>query len=345
MLKTALIGLGRVGWSFHLPQIAAHPGFEAAAVVDISAERLEEARAKYGVRGYTDYREMLAAEHPDLVVVASPTHLHLAHATDALRAGAHVFLDKPMAASLDEARQIAAVSAETGRRLMVYQPHRVTAEANVARCVLDSGILGPIFMIKRANSGYSRRSDWQSLKKFGGGMLNNYGAHFSDQLLYLCRDTAADIQCHRYRVATLGDADDVVKILMRTPGGVTLDLDINQAAALPLPAWTLCGKYGTAVFDQDAAGNPRFFARYFDPAELAPLSVTEDLAAPGRKYNLDQPIPWKEREFPVTPADAGSFYDACYDYFALGKEPLVPLAESLRVMELIDRCHRLTPDV
>ena len=58
-LRTALIGLGRIGWGYHLPNLVKKPGFEPAAVVDTCPERLEEARQKYGVKGYTDYREML----------------------------------------------------------------------------------------------------------------------------------------------------------------------------------------------------------------------------------------------------------------------------------------------
>lgn len=105
-MKTALIGLGRIGWQYHLPQIVKHEGFELAAVVDTNPERLREAEVAYGVRGYADAAEMLAKEAPELVVVASPTVFHRQHAMDALRAGAHVFLDKPMACSLSEAREI-----------------------------------------------------------------------------------------------------------------------------------------------------------------------------------------------------------------------------------------------
>ena len=77
ILKTAVIGLGRIGWGTHIPKILAKPDrFALTAVVDLSQERLAEAKEKYGVNGYTDIPSMVEAEHPDLVVIASPTHLH-----------------------------------------------------------------------------------------------------------------------------------------------------------------------------------------------------------------------------------------------------------------------------
>ncbi|MBE6929712.1 MAG: Gfo/Idh/MocA family oxidoreductase [Ruminococcaceae bacterium] len=339
MLRTAVIGLGRIGWNFHMPHIKDHPDFEICAVVDTSEERLQEAKDVYAAAGYTDYKEMLAQEKPDLVVICSPTHLHKLHAIAALEAGCDVFLDKPMATNLQEARDIAQAAKDTGRKLMVFQPHRVTREANAALHILQSGLLGQICQIKRANSGYNRRSDWQSLRKYGGGMLNNYGAHYVDQLLFLTGADVTEIKCWRDCVATIGDADDVVKIIMKTDSGMLLDLDINQACALPLTPMVIQGKYGAAVLNGE-----KFTVRYVVPEELPPLEVSDELIAKDRKYNLDQPLNWHTADYPLSDFEAGNFYDACAAYFIRGEEPLVPVEQTLRVMELLDECHRQTPE-
>lgn len=76
MIKTAIIGLGRIGWQFHLPQVVHHSEYSLIAVVDPLKERLDAAKEKYGVRGYTDHQTMLACEKPQLVVIASPTMFH-----------------------------------------------------------------------------------------------------------------------------------------------------------------------------------------------------------------------------------------------------------------------------
>lgn len=127
-IKVAVIGLGRIGWGFHLPQIAGHGGFHLISAADTSEERLLEAKEKYSITGYTDYIEMYEKEKPDLVVIASPTLFHREQAIEAMEHGIDVFLDKPMAMDLKEADDIINTMERTGRKLMVYQPHRVTAE-------------------------------------------------------------------------------------------------------------------------------------------------------------------------------------------------------------------------
>ncbi|TVR55121.1 MAG: gfo/Idh/MocA family oxidoreductase [Spirochaetaceae bacterium] len=340
MVKTAVIGLGRIGWQYHVPEVSAHDGFDLAAVVDLDQERIDEARRDYGVRGYADYREMLSHVNPDLVVVASPTHLHAEHAIAAMRSGADVFLDKPMAATLDEAREIDAVRRETGRKLMVYQPHRAVPEVGVIKEILELGILGPVYMVKRATSRYTRRSDWQSQLRYGGGMLNNYGAHFIDQIMFLFGGAADSVRCHRYRIASLGDADDVVKIVIKTTTGVLLDLDINQASTHEISPWMIFGKYGTLTYRRNSDGAAAFEAVYVLPEELPPLTLISELKAPGRLYDQSAPIPWKTRSFAVTPQYAVEFYDTCYAYFARNEPPFVPIESTFEVMEVLDRCRK-----
>ncbi len=96
-IRIAVSGLGRIGWDFHCAQIAKHPQFEFVAVQDVDPERLREAEQVYGVAGYRDFSEMLAECKLEVAVIATPTHLHKAMAIEALRAGCHVLLEKPMA--------------------------------------------------------------------------------------------------------------------------------------------------------------------------------------------------------------------------------------------------------
>ena len=332
-IKTALVGLGRIGFQYHLPHLLEHPGFSLCAVVDIDPAR----RAEVNAHGYAELSEMLRAEQPELVVIASPTHLHEEHAISCLRAGADVFLDKPMAKDLASAERIAAVVHETGRKLMVYQPHRAFPEVAVLRGVLERGVLGELYMVKRCVSNYLRRNDWQAFYQYGGGMLNNYGAHYIDQLLYLTGAQVTRLRCHLEKIASLGDADDVVKLVLETDRGITLDLDINMACAYPMPQWMVLGTYGSAVYDASASV---FRLKYYDPAKLAPLVASETLAAANRSYQSGEVIPWIEEEVPVTPELAVDFYEKCYAYFKRGESLFVPLPETLGVMRLIDRCHQ-----
>lgn len=336
-MKTALIGLGRIGWDYHLKQILSHDGLDLCAVVDTSSQRLAEAKALCGVDGYTDYKQMLSEAKPELVVIASPTSFHKEHAIAAMEAGAHVLLDKPMALDYAEACAIAQTHKETGRKLIIYQPHRFSSAALAAKAIISSGKLGTIALLRTTDQNYARRNDWQAFRKFGGGMLSNYGAHYIDQLLYLSQGKVVECQSFAQRILSMGDSDDVAHILMRTENGIVLEVDINQATSLPDVPMKLCGTYGSAVYTIDPNGD-YFLLKYCDPATLEEKTVSQDLAAAGRKYPNEH-ISWIIEKLPLSDFPEADFYAACIPYFLEDAPSPIPVEETLRVMELISLCY------
>ena len=336
-LRTAVIGLGRIGWQFHVPQVAAQEGFDLVAVVEPLQERRDEARIEYDVVGYATCDELLAAEDLDLVVIASPTHFHVEQALAAFAGGCDVFCDKPIAPTLAGADRMIEAMREYGRKLMVYQPHRAGAEVVALREILRQGLIGPVYMFRRARTGYDRRNDWQAFRAHGGGMLNNYGAHYIDQLLHLSGSRAVRISCALRTVASLGDAEDVVKAVIETADGTILDLDINIASAHPMPPWQILGKCGSIVLDEAATA---WRVRFYREEELGQGEIHLEFAAPDRKYGNREDIPWQEAVFPIADDEAVDFYRECYAYFALDEEPFVPVEETREVMRVLDVCRR-----
>ncbi len=338
VLKTAVLGLGRIAWYFHVPQIISHPRFELAAVVEPLPERLREAAEKFRPGAcFATCEEMYAKLKPDLVVVASPTSFHRQQVLQAFEMGCDVFCDKPLTLSLGETDEIVEAMHRYGRKLMVYQPHRVTAEASAIKHILSGGLLGKIYLIKHSVANFNRRSDWQAFRKNGGGMLNNYGAHFIDQLLYLNQSKFRKICCELRTVATLGDAEDVVKAVITAENGVILDLDINMAAAHEVSPWYIAGSCGSAVFDSE---RQEWNLRYFEPAELARINPQEGLAAANRTYGSGETIPWKTKVIANKDFSDIDFYEKCLEYFSGGCPPFVPVDETREVMRAIDECRR-----
>lgn len=337
-IRTAIIGLGRIGWQFHLPAVRKHSDrFMLTAIVEPLEKRRLEARKICDVACFCDYAEMLKMVCPELVVVASPTHVHAEQVIAALEQGSDVFCDKPLAQDLALTDTIIEVARRTGRKLMVYQPHRATEVAVGARDIINRGILGPIYMIKAAMSGYNRRNDWQALRQYGGGMLNNYGAHAIDELLYLAGGKMARLRCHLRTIASLGDADDVVKLVMETEQGLILDLDINMATAYALPPLMILGKYGALRYDGETRA---FMVKIYNPDLLVQGSVIRELAAKDRRYGNDEKIPWEELHIPVNSYAPVDFYEKVYEYMALNGPPFVPLTETRELMRIIDACRR-----
>lgn len=264
MLKISVVGLG-MGLGFHIPQIIEHDKFELVSIVDTNEQKLKEISEKYNVKGYTDIYEMMDIEHPDVVVIASPTQFHAPHAIGAMKRGIDVFLEKPMAKSLSEAKTIYEVQKDTGRKLMVYQPHRTFNEVAVAKSIIDKGILGEIYMITRSMRTYLIRTSWQAYKENGGGTLNNHGSHFIDLLLYLSKGNPISVSCELQRILAIGDADDCAKVLIRTDNGVVLDIDMSLASTISTSSWEIYGSLGTAVLVESNTGENFFRARYCPP--------------------------------------------------------------------------------
>lgn len=332
-IRCGVCGLGRIGWHFHLPAISKTPGLTLAAVADPLAERLAEAQQTFGVEHtFTDWKAMANTNLIDLAVIASPTIFHKEQCEFFMNAGIDVFCDKPMALDLAEAESMADFAQKHQRKLMVYQPHRLTGTAIKAREIIASGKLGRIYQIRRNCYSFVQRNDWQAFLAQGGGMLNNYGAHFIDQLLYIGGDKqVTDLRCITERLLSAGDAEDFVAVDMRGKSGILYRMDINMAHPLPGNEMEISGTLGSAVFR-----NNLWQIKYCE--QLSTVSTARNMAAPGRRY------PAKEQNFieeeAVNPeVNSSNWYLYCRDYFNGDAAPFVPLAETLEVMRILKECR------
>jgi predicted dehydrogenase len=114
--RVAVVGVGYLG-RFHAEKYAAEPGVELVGVVDNDAERAREVAARFGCRAFSDAREIHGLV--DCASVVVPTPLHRDVGTGLLEAGIDVLVEKPIAATLEEARALVRVAEERGRILQV----------------------------------------------------------------------------------------------------------------------------------------------------------------------------------------------------------------------------------
>lgn len=333
-IRVGLAGLGRIGWSFHAPTLARHPDCELSAVADPAASRREEAARTWGCPVFEDVETMIARAGLDAVVLAVPTHLHAAYATRALHAGLHVMLEKPMTATLAEARALIRLARRRKRVLTVYQPHRLAAYYQHLRALVRDGRIGRLIQIRAGIFSYVRRDDWQALRRYGGGMLANYGSHFLDQMLDLAGAPIRRLFGRLARIATLGDAEDAVKVVFETREGVLGDLEINMGSALAPYHLEVYGSCGAIRLEKEA-----LFIRWFDPKALAGKTLDLSLASRDRKYPTDQ-ISWQEATIPVDESKAVDVYADFAEAIRTGRPPFVPPKESLRVMEAVEQVRR-----
>jgi scyllo-inositol 2-dehydrogenase (NADP+) len=335
-IRIGVSGLGRVGWPFHCAQAAAHPEFEFVAVQDPERERRAEAERVYGVRSFVRFSDMLRECRLDAVAIATPTHLHRPMTLEALRAGCHVMLEKPMTPDSADAAVIVREAARRRRILTVYQPRRATAYFQQLKAIVASGIVGDLYHVRLSLYQFALRNDWQALRKFGGGMLNNYGAHALDQVLQLVGYDVKRVFCSLRRVASVGDAEDVVKVVLETAGGAIGEVDINQAAAAGpgyLRAW---GTRGAITLASEYEGG--FTVRHLAARTLRPRKLEPSLASRGRRYP-DGDVPFRESVIPVDESLAVDVYADLARAIRTGRQPFVRPEEPLALMRLIDRCR------
>ena len=139
-----------IGYGYWGPNLVRNfsetPGARVTWVADRRPERLAIATARYpAIRGTTDHRDILRDRAVDAVAIATPVSAHFELAMDALRAGKHVLLEKPMAASSEEAERLVAEADARGRTLMVDHTFVFTPAVQKMRELVQGGELGDIY--------------------------------------------------------------------------------------------------------------------------------------------------------------------------------------------------------
>ena len=144
----ARIGIIGAGWwavENHIPLLKANPGCELVAVNRLGADDLDRLQRRFAIpHGFEDYRAMLATMALDGVIVASPHVLHHEHAIAAIRAGCHVLVEKPLATTAADARDIVAEAARHGREVIVPYGWNFKSYSDRAADIVSSGGIGRI---------------------------------------------------------------------------------------------------------------------------------------------------------------------------------------------------------
>jgi predicted dehydrogenase len=187
-IRIGIVGLG-IGRN-HIKGYRTHPNAEVVAIVDVDKNRLDEVGKEYGIAGrYTSIEDMLANEKPDVVSVCTPNKFHKSLTIAALKAGAHVMCEKPMAMNAKEAKEMLAMAKKMKRRLMINFSYRFNDQSWALKQEAESGIFGDIYFgrtIWHRRRGMPKFGGWFGQKKLsGGGPLIDLGVHRLDLALWL----------------------------------------------------------------------------------------------------------------------------------------------------------------
>ncbi|GBE79346.1 Uncharacterized oxidoreductase [Sparassis crispa] len=232
-IKSAVLGVGLGGLTFHIPFVLALPRyFKLYAVLERHpagpggklAARFG-AQAAEGVKIYRTYTDLLADPEIELIFISTPSETHFALARQALQAGKHVLVDKPVTATAAEAYELGALAKSKGVVLYPFQNRRWDSDFFALRKLLalppsDPKSLGTLVEFESRFDRYraSLKNTWKDLPLPANGLTYDLGAHLIDQVLLLF-GRPAKLTAIIENIRGLGhpEVDDCFTILMHYP--------------------------------------------------------------------------------------------------------------------------------
>ncbi|EPD61001.1 Gfo/Idh/MocA family oxidoreductase [Streptomyces sp. HGB0020] len=346
-LRVGLVGYGLAGSVFHAPLIAATEGLTLDTVVTSNPERQKQALAEFpDVRVAATSEELFGrAAELDLVVVASPNRTHVPLATTALKAGLPVVVDKPIAGTAAEARELAALAEDRGLLLSVFQNRRWDNDFLTLQALLEKGELGDVWRFE------SRFERWRPQTKGGwresgdpaeiGGLLYDLGSHVVDQALVLF-GPAAQVYAESDVRRPGAEADDDTFIAVTHTSGVRSHLYVSATTAQLGPRFRVLGskagyvKYGLDPQEADLREGRR-------PGPGAGWG-TEAEEAWGRVGSGESPATGSGRPEPTLPGDYPAYYAAVTRALTDGGANPVTALEAAAALDVLEAARRSARD-
>lgn len=338
-LRTALLGFGTAGRVFHGPLLATDPDYAVAVVSTADPDRAGQATAAHPgavvVPTPDDALARAADLDLDLVVIGTPPHTHADLAHRAIDAGLAVVVDKPFTVTSAAGREVIEHARTAGVPLTVYQNRRWDADFLTLRQLLAQGRLGTVHRFE------SRFEWWKPVlpatwkgrlgPEQGGGILFDLGTHLIDQAVQLFGPVArlsAETDVRRAG----GGADDDTFVALQHSSGVRSHLWMSSVAAQSGPRFRVLGSEAGYVSwgldGQEAALKEG----------LVPTDPGYGVTPPERWGSLG--VPGASEPVPTARGDYGAFYRSLSAALRHGGPLPVDPADSVHVIELIERLRR-----
>ncbi|WP_119166676.1 bi-domain-containing oxidoreductase [Algihabitans albus] len=249
-IRFGVIGAGQFAQGVLLPRLKAVAGVRFQSFATGSGLTARAVAQKYGAQTCTsDYRELLQDEAVDAVLIATRHDQHASMVSDALRAGKHVFVEKPLVLSRDELETVAAAYQGVGRQLLIGFNRRFSPMSRTLKEALSGA---PLVMTYRINAGPIPAGHWHQDAEVGGGRIVGEVCHFIDVMQYLTG--ASPIEVHALAAQTgqalPADPDCLTVSLSFSDGSVgSIAYVSNGDPSFPKERLEVFGGGMTAVID------------------------------------------------------------------------------------------------
>lgn len=190
-IRFGIVGCGYIA-NRHAKHILEHPKAELVAAYDIKEEKTQQFCQENNTTGCSSYEQLLAS-HVDIVVICTPNGTHFELSVEALNAGKHILVEKPMALSKDDCIEMIEAAENNHREIFIVKQNRFNPPIQQLKELLTQKKLGKIYLVSvncfwNRNAAYYQDSDWKGTLDMDGGTLFTQFSHFVDILYYLFGD-------------------------------------------------------------------------------------------------------------------------------------------------------------
>jgi len=211
------VGIGIVGAGYagnvHAEILSKNPSVKLVAICESRPDDARLFNHRYGTKIYQDYNELLSDAEIDAVYITTPNFLHARQAIAAVEGGKDVFSEKPMATSLEEAKDVLEKVSKSGAKYQIGLSRRFWPVYKFVKGLIDSGALTPHLADIKMSRGELKRPSWVSDEKASGGFLFESVLHILDLVRWLMGDVDA-VSCDA-RSSIYAQLDDFA-IVMKT---------------------------------------------------------------------------------------------------------------------------------
>jgi predicted dehydrogenase len=327
-VKIAVIGLGYIG-QYHLDRIAELENVEATAVCSRDEEHCRNIAARFGCQSFTDYRKLLAAKVCDAVLIATPHYSHTTIGIDALNAGYHVLVEKPISVHKADCEKLIAAHTNDKQVFAAMFNQRTLGVYKKIKSMIDGGELGELMRVNwiitdwfRTDAYYASGSWRATWKGEGGGVLLNQCPHQLDLLQWFCGMPDKVVGFCGLGKRHDIEVEDEVTAYMEFPNGATGVFVASTGEAPGTNRLEICGEKGKIVVE----GDELHFTQNEVTCSEFQKSSKQPMAKPGVL----------EIEIPVTdPEDERAEITKNFVNAILNGEKLIaPAAEGINSVEL-----------
>jgi len=266
MLKVAIVGCGKIA-DDHCSQIQRIKGCEIVGVCDREPLMARQLSERFPVKQqFGDLGTMLSHAQPDVVHVCSPPESHFAIAKKCLEAGCHVYVEKPFALCLNEARTMIALAMRKGLKITAGHDDQFRHVARRMRALVQDGFLGggPVHMesyycYEMGGSGYSKallgdRQHW--VRKLPGKLLHNIISHGIARIAEFLRGDSPEVIAYGFTSPALrskGESEiiDELRVIISDEERATAYFTFSSQMRPALHQFRIYGEKNGLILDQD----------------------------------------------------------------------------------------------